>query len=95
MEVWPQNLGVILGGCFDATRLQTIGALLLEAELAYTVHAPLEVNLIDLPFHGLQRAVLDASLPFFGPRLKPPANSQILLPQRYSDEAGLALLSLC
>ena len=64
VEVWPQNLGVILGGSLDTNRLQTVGGLLLEAELAYTVHAPLEVNLMDLSTHGLQRDVLNSSLWF-------------------------------
>ena len=36
----------------------------MAAELVYTVHAPLEVNLMDLTTHGLQRDVLDASLRF-------------------------------
>ena len=64
VEVWPHNLGVILGGSLDANRLRTVGELLLEAELAYTVHAPLEVNLMDLSTHGLQRDVLNSSLRF-------------------------------
>ena len=64
VEVWPQNLGAILGGSLDANRLRTVGGLLLEAELAYTVHAPLEVNLMDLSTHGLQRDVLNSSLRF-------------------------------
>jgi sugar phosphate isomerase/epimerase len=64
VEVWPQNLGVILGGSLDTNRLRAVEKLLLETELAYTVHAPLEVNLMDLTAHGLQRDVLDASLRF-------------------------------
>jgi len=64
VEVWPQNLGLIVGGGLDTNRLRAVGDLLLEAELAYTVHAPLEVNLMDLTSHGLQRDVLDASLRF-------------------------------
>ena len=64
VEVWPQNLGVILGGSLDTHRLRTAGELLLAAELVYTVHAPLEINLMDLTAHGLQRDVLDASLRF-------------------------------
>jgi sugar phosphate isomerase/epimerase len=64
VEVWPQNLGLILGGRLDTHRLRAVGELLLEAELAYTVHAPLEVNLMDLTSHGLQCDVLDASLRF-------------------------------
>src|SRR5918997_425882 len=53
VEVWPQNLGVILGGGLDTNRLRAVEDLLMEAELAYTVHAPLEVNLMDLNSHGL------------------------------------------
>jgi sugar phosphate isomerase/epimerase len=64
VEVWPQNLGVTLDGSLDANRLRTVGELLLEAELAYTVHDPLEVNLMDLSTHGLQRDVLNSSLRF-------------------------------
>ncbi|MBA2535157.1 MAG: sugar phosphate isomerase/epimerase [Rubrobacter sp.] len=64
VEVWPQNLGVILGGHLDSSRLRAVEELLLEAELAYTVHAPLETNLMDLTSHGLQRDVLDAGLRF-------------------------------
>ena len=64
VEIWPQNLGVILGGGLDTNRLRAIEGMLLEAELAYTVHAPLEVNLMDLTFHDQQRDVLDASLRF-------------------------------
>jgi sugar phosphate isomerase/epimerase len=64
VEVWPQNLGVILGGGLDTHRLRAVEDLLLEAELTYTVHAPLEVNLMDLTSHRLQCDVLDASLRF-------------------------------
>jgi sugar phosphate isomerase/epimerase len=64
VEVWPQNLGVILGGRLATNRMRTVKDLLLEADLEYTVHAPLEVNLMDLTSHGLQREVLDASLRF-------------------------------
>jgi len=64
VEVWPQNLGVILGGGLDTNTLRTVEGPLLEAELAYTVHAPLEVNLMDLTSQSLQRDVLEASLRF-------------------------------
>ncbi len=64
VEIWPQNLGVILGGRLDTNRLRAVGEVLLGAELAYAVHAPLEVNLMALTSHGLQRDVLDASLRF-------------------------------
>jgi sugar phosphate isomerase/epimerase len=64
VEVWPQNLGVILGGSLDEIRLRAVMDLLLEADLAYTVHAPLEINLMDPTSYDLQRDVLDASLRF-------------------------------
>jgi sugar phosphate isomerase/epimerase len=64
VEVWPENLGVILGGGLDTARLRAVDELLLETELAYTVHAPLEVNLMDLSARDLQRDVLNASLRF-------------------------------
>ncbi len=64
VEIWPQSLGVILGGSLDAFRLREIRDLLLDADLAYTVHAPLEINLMDLTTPDLQRDTLDASLRF-------------------------------
>ncbi len=63
-EVWPHYLGVILGGNLDAHRLQPVRELLLKTDLSYTVHAPLEVNLMDLRAHDVQRDVLKASLWF-------------------------------
>jgi sugar phosphate isomerase/epimerase len=66
VELMPHDLGVILGGGLDPSRLLPVQELLLEAELAYTVHAPLEVNLMDLAARDVQRDVLDASLRFAG-----------------------------
>jgi sugar phosphate isomerase/epimerase len=63
-EVWPDHLGIILGGNLDAERSQPVRELLLKSGLAYTVHAPLEVNLMDLTAHDVQRDVLEASLWF-------------------------------
>lgn len=64
VEVFPDQLGVILGGGLVESRLQPVRELLLEANLAYTAHAPLEVNLMDLTAHDLQRKVLGASIEF-------------------------------
>lgn len=64
VEIWPHHLGVILGGNLDPIRLRLVQDLLLEADLIYTVHAPLEVNLMDLTAHDLQRDILNASLQF-------------------------------
>ncbi|MBA3611046.1 MAG: sugar phosphate isomerase/epimerase [Rubrobacter sp.] len=64
VEIWPQSLGIILGGGLDPFRLGEVRELLLEADLAYTVHAPLEINLMDGTTRELQRDILDASLRF-------------------------------
>jgi sugar phosphate isomerase/epimerase len=66
VELMPHDLGVILGGGLDPSRLLPVRESLLEADLAYTVHAPLEVNLMDLAARDVQRNVLDASLQFAG-----------------------------
>ena len=66
VELMPHDLGVILDGNLDSSRLMPGQELLLEAGLAYTVHAPLEVNLMDLAARQVQRDVLDASLRFAG-----------------------------
>src|ERR671913_1691283 len=66
VELMPAELGVILGGALDQTRLRIVQELLLEADLAYTVHAPLEVNLMDLSAHEAQRGVLEATIRFAG-----------------------------
>jgi sugar phosphate isomerase/epimerase len=64
VELMPTELGVILGGDLELARLRIVQELLLEADLAYTVHAPLEVNLMDLSAHNAQRGVLEASIRF-------------------------------
>ena len=66
VELMPNDLGVILGGDLDPVRLRMVQELLLEAGLAYTVHAPLEVNLMDLSSYEIQRNVLEASVRFAG-----------------------------
>src|SRR5215207_9666113 len=64
VEIWPHHLGVILGGRLEPTCLQSVREVLLEADLTYTIHAPLEINLMDLTAHDLQRDVLHASIRF-------------------------------
>ena len=66
VELMPNALGVILGGDLDPARLRIVQELLLEADLDYTVDAPLEVNLTDLSAHEVQRGVLEASIRFAG-----------------------------
>lgn len=64
VEVMPHELGVILGGDLDASRLRSVRETLLGAELAYTVHAPLDMNLMDPTAPTVHRRVLDASIRF-------------------------------
>ena len=66
VEVWPHHLGVILGGALDPSRLRIVREPLLEVNLGYTVHAPHEINLMDLTTQNLQRNVLEASIRFAG-----------------------------
>lgn len=64
VELWLQDLGIILGGALAEERMRPVREALLAADLAYTVHAPLEVNLMDLTTLDLQRAVLETSVRF-------------------------------
>ena len=64
VELWPQSLGVIVGGKLDGARLEAVLEPLLDAGLAYTVHAPLEIDLMDPTARELQRDVLAASIRF-------------------------------
>ncbi len=66
VEIWLQDLGVILGGHLNETRLEWLREHLLDAGLGYTVHAPLEANLMDLTAPGIQRDVLMSSVRFAG-----------------------------
>ena len=64
VEIMPHELGVILGGDLDAARLGPVREILLEADMDYTVHAPLEINLMEPTAPELQRDVLISSLRF-------------------------------
>ena len=64
VEIWPHQLGVFLGGSLNPARLRPVQKLLLDAGLTYTVHAPLEVNLMEPTSPNLQRDVLNASIRF-------------------------------
>ena len=64
VEIFPDQLGVVLGGRLDPVRLGPVREALLEADLAYTIHAPLDMNLMDLTAHSLHRDVLNASIEF-------------------------------
>lgn len=66
VELWVGELGVIRGGELDEARLRPVRELLLEAELAYTVHAPIELNLMQPAGADLHRDVLMAGIRFAG-----------------------------
>lgn len=68
IEVCPQRLGAIAGGSLQEPRVAEVIRVLAEAPdgLAYSVHPPLRLNLMDPENAGLQRAILDASLRFAG-----------------------------
>lgn len=70
VELWMPDLGVILGGRLDEYRLEEVREALLAAGLAsglgYTVHAPLEADLMDLGRSEVQRGVLLSSVRFAG-----------------------------
>lgn len=66
VEIWLQDLGVILGGGLDQSLVETVRELLLGAGLSYTVHAPLQANLMDLTAPEVQRDVLMSSVRFAG-----------------------------
>ncbi len=70
VELWIADLGVILGGRLDEHRLGEVREVLLAASLtsglSYTVHAPLEADLMDLDRREVQRDVLLSSVRFAG-----------------------------
>lgn len=66
VEIFPDQLGVLLGGRLDPVQLGPVREALLEADLSYTVHAPLDMNLMDPTVNTLHRDVLDASIEFAG-----------------------------
>lgn len=66
VELLLTDLGVILGGRLDETRMARVSETLFEASLAYTVHAPLEADLMDLGRQDLQKEILMSSVRFAG-----------------------------
>ena len=66
VELSLTELGVILGGRLDGLRLARVRELLLEADLSYTVHAPLEADLMDLGRRTMQKEILMSSVRFAG-----------------------------
>ena len=66
VEFLLPGLGVLLGGRLDAPRLAQVRGALSETDLSYTVHAPLEADLMDLGRQALQKEVLASSVRFAG-----------------------------
>jgi sugar phosphate isomerase/epimerase len=66
VELWVGELGVICGGGLEEARLRPVRELLLGADLAYTVHAPIELNLMQPAGADLHRGVLMTSIRFAG-----------------------------
>ncbi|CAN5799574.1 sugar phosphate isomerase/epimerase [soil metagenome] len=66
VELLISDLGIILGGRLDGVRLAQVSELLLEANLSYTVHAPLEADLMDLERQRIQKEILISSVRFAG-----------------------------
>ncbi len=66
VELLVSEMGVILGGGLDEFRTAQLGKSLLEKSLSYTVHAPLEADLMDLGRQALQKEILLSSVRFAG-----------------------------
>ncbi len=66
VELMLTDLDIILGGCLDEVRLAWVSELLLVTDLSYTVHAPLEADLMDLGRQALQKEILMSSVRFAG-----------------------------
>lgn len=66
VELPASDLGVILGGHLDRAGLSAVRELLIEVDLSYTVHAPLEADLMELGRRELQRDILMSSVRFAG-----------------------------
>ena len=66
VELLMSDLDIILGGGLDELRLTQVSESLLGADLSYTVHAPLEADLMDLGRQALQKEILLSSVRFAG-----------------------------
>ena len=66
VELLLPDLGIILGGGLDGPRLARVRELLLGTDLSYTVHAPLEANLMDLSRREVQKEILMSGVRFAG-----------------------------
>lgn len=66
VELLVSDLGVILGGRLNEFRMVQVTESLSETDLSYTVHAPLETDLMDLGRQALQKEILVSSVRFAG-----------------------------
>ena len=66
VELLLPDLGVILGGRLGESRMARVSRSLSEVDLSYTVHAPLEADLMDLGQQELQKEILMSSIRFAG-----------------------------
>lgn len=64
IEVWGEFLGIIAAGELDRRRTERVKSILLDAELPYTVHAPLDINLMDVRSGLPHRGMLASSIRF-------------------------------
>lgn len=64
VELWVGEMGVIRRGDLDEARLRPVRELLLDVDLDSTVHAPIELNLMQPAGADLHRDVLMASIRF-------------------------------
>ncbi len=64
IEVWPEFLGLVAAGELDRGRAGRSIDILLDAGLSYTVHAPMEINLMDISSGLPHRAMLEESIRF-------------------------------
>jgi len=64
VEVWPEFLGVMVAGKLDRRRTDRSVEILLEAGLPFTVHAPMEINLMDVNSGLPHRDMLEESIRF-------------------------------
>lgn len=64
VEIWPDLLGLVVGGRLDEKRASEAREILRSAGLEYTVHAPLEINLMNVKDPGLHPGILESSLRF-------------------------------
>ncbi len=66
VELCPQGLGIIVGGQLNWSRIEEVRPVLDAADIGYTVHPPLRLNLMDLDRLELQRSILESSIAFAG-----------------------------